>query len=821
MQRSRRSRGEEVQTLPSLVALFDWLLKGDAGRRALLGATMPMPLRAQGKSPMFPHAEAGAWTWARVEAFVKDTPRHAEWGLLLDAVVAVDADDAETVAWLESLQDPDVRAALDVCPVQATRKGRHYLFLRPAWADDEGYWDGARQVADRAVDLKTRCSTGTRGVLVVAPSANKAWVRAPWDDGAAMVEIPRALLELVAAPRRVSAPAVQKKAPTFEEPLVLPDMQTPSPRSAPPTTEPAMPKDDVEALLLLLGKARWDNRSDWRDIATALKNYSGDAHRDSWVRMSRISPKFTEAEAIKLWNTVARSTFAGAKIGIGSIHRMAMKDDPLRYAEYRAARVPEVVLRRWNEGDRGLADIAHFALKDQLKRVGQAVYFFDEALCHWMKGTEGSVRRKVSVAVEEYLRDVEMYFVARSRAEPDEAARKLLDDKKAAVAKRIAHVQQHAGMAGITSQTTFLCADDDFEQQLDGHPHLLGVKNGVVDLRIGELRDRRPEDMIFAVVDTDYDPDASPALMEATVLAAMADDPHMAAFMRKLMGYAITGEVCEELFVVFTGSGRNAKGVIVQTVEALLGRRLLKMLKSALIVDAQVSNIDAERAELMGARIAVFNELRPGDKLKTNEVQVLSGGDGIPATRKYMDPMVIQPRHQCILTTNHMPELSVVIPAIVERLMCVHFPVTFVDLEPGEAPSVFRRQRDNALKARLRADLTGALKWLVDGAVEWYATRDLKASAPAKVKEFSRAYMDEHDVVGRFVRECCVVGPDARVASSDMTASFTAWARNNAVGQVGLVKALETKGFVKKPVRIVGNAGTVQGYLGIGIRPTD
>lgn len=42
----------------------------------------------------------------------------------------------------------------------------------------------------------------------------------------------------------------------------------------------------------------------------------------------------------------------------------------------------------------------------------------------------------------------------------------------------------------------------------------------------------------------------------------MADDAEMAVFLQKLMGYGCTGEVCEEIFPVFTGNGRNSKGVL-------------------------------------------------------------------------------------------------------------------------------------------------------------------------------------------------------------------------------------------------------------------
>ncbi len=83
--------------------------------------------------------------------------------------------------------------------MQETKKGRHYLFYRPEWA---GYWDGARQQGSGpslAVDVKTRCGTGTRGVLTVAPSSGKQWAvgRAPWEVED-LPEIPRALLKLVA-----------------------------------------------------------------------------------------------------------------------------------------------------------------------------------------------------------------------------------------------------------------------------------------------------------------------------------------------------------------------------------------------------------------------------------------------------------------------------------------------------------------------------------------------------------------------------------------------------------------------------------------------
>ena len=80
--------------------------------------------------------------------------------------------------------------------------------------------------------------------------------------------------------------------------------------------------------------------------------------------------------------------------------------------------------------------------------------------------------------------------------------------------------------------------------------------------------------------------------------------------------------------------------------------------------DRACANLDSQRAELQGCRIAVFNELKESEKLKTADLQMLSGGDGIPACAKYARPIVIEPRHLCVLTTNWMPQLNTIIPAI-------------------------------------------------------------------------------------------------------------------------------------------------------------
>lgn len=809
-----RDRAEMKGSLRELKA---WL----ESERTKLGATELMPLKAKGKSPLFAHAKEGSWTKEKLEEFERRNPEHGTWGLLLDRLCVVDADDAETVAWLEGQGTSGEVPEMKRCPIQATKKGRHYVFLRPQWADEEGYWDGARQRPEsmRKVDLKTRCSTGTRGVLVVSPSEGKRWLpgRAPWDV-ASLEEMPRGLMEKVAMPRM----RVARQASTAGSATATAGSSTATAGAKAGSAEKGSlgeaRRDYVEGLLELLSKTRWEERSTWRGIATALKNDHGERYRAEWERHSRSSSKWEASEATKLWTTVARGTYEGPRQTTRTLARWAREDDPVGYRELRGEHVPSLVMERWDDGDRGLADIAHHQLGAVVKRVGGKgeLYYFSEEECRWYKGDEGSVYRRVSLAVEEALQDVSSRLSMTVLATEDDTERRVLEAKRQRVAERIAYVRKKTGMSAVTALAVRMCQDEGFEQRLDAIPYLLGVANGVVDLRVAELRERKPEDMIYTVLETRYEDAADTSAITKMVLDCMAGDEEMAGFLKRLLGYGVTGDVSEEIFVIWTGTGRNGKGGITQTLSRVMGG-FYKAMNSGLICERQVSNIDAERGKLQGARLAVFDELKDGEKLRTQEVQLISGGDGIPARPLYRDPMTIEPHHLCVLATNHMPELSQVLAAMVQRVLVVHFPVTFVDLLPGEAPSAYRRQKDPTLKARLSKNPEGVLRWLVEGAKEWYASPGLRRTAPDKVLEYSRRYFAEQDRLGRFLEERCRIGPDLKVGTTELLEAYNEANKDARMTAMGMATSMRCKGFEKRLARAPAGGGPQQCFTGLEI----
>ena len=164
-----------------------------------------IPVPRGEKRPLHPHKDR-AWGAAESLAWLAEPQTISgvrdgaiDVGLLLKELCVVDVDSREAAERLE-LEYPVLHDA----PCQRTRKGFHYFFLRSALADAEGFFD-ARSPRIPGVDFKTVTRTGTRGLLMVAPSLGKEWVRPPWDVD--VKAIPDALLRAVAAPchRRASA----------------------------------------------------------------------------------------------------------------------------------------------------------------------------------------------------------------------------------------------------------------------------------------------------------------------------------------------------------------------------------------------------------------------------------------------------------------------------------------------------------------------------------------------------------------------------------------------------------------------------------------
>ncbi len=309
--------------------------------------------------------------------------------------------------------------------------------------------------------------------------------------------------------------------------------------------------------------------------------------------------------------------------------------------------------------------------------------------------------------------------------------------------------------------------------QLDRNPWLLGVHNGVVDLKTGELRENEArEDYITKRCAVRYNPAAVATRWQQFIdeimgepIAAETDDkgeviastvgrfkprPALARYLQKALGYSLTGETREQKLFLAIGPGSNGKNVVFDAVKRVMGKYSAVLPSEALMATSRPA--DAERptalaASLAGARFALSSETRAGQRLDVNLVKNHTGDAEMTARRMRENPTTFRISHKLWLMTNNRPALDHVDPATRGRLHLIPFDRRWN--RPGE----FERDPmlpdgDKELAAQLEREDEGILAWLVQGAMLYF---EEGLEPPPEVMALTRDYILEQDVLGQWL----------------------------------------------------------------------
>jgi hypothetical protein len=106
---------------------------------------------------------------------------------------------------------------------------------------------------------------------------------------------------------------------------------------------------------------------------------------------------------------------------------------------------------------------------------------------------------------------------------------------------------------------------------LDADHWLLNAANGTVDLRTGNIRTHRREDLITKLAPVSFDPAASAPRWEQFLLEVFEPHPDLIPFIQRAVGYSLTGSTREECLFLLHGTGRNGKGTLLKLLTMALG----------------------------------------------------------------------------------------------------------------------------------------------------------------------------------------------------------------------------------------------------------
>lgn len=296
-------------------------------------------------------------------------------------------------------------------------------------------------------------------------------------------------------------------------------------------------------------------------------------------------------------------------------------------------------------------------------------------------------------------------------------------------------------------------------EELDSDPWVLNVLNGTINLRTGELREHRREDLITKLAPVEYEPDAAAPTWEAFLERVLPGD-ELRAFVQRAAGYSATGDTSEQCMFIHHGPGANGKSTFQETLAAALGDYAMRTPTETLLVKRS-GGVPNDVARLKGARFVTASETEEGRRLAESLVKDLTGQDTISARFMWAEWFDFKPTHALHLSTNHKPEIRGTDPAIWRRIRLIPWAVT---IPPAE--------QDRRLAEKLRGELPGVLAWIVRGCLEWQREGLL---APEEVRQATTAYRAEMDVLAAFLADCCVRDEDEEAFAGELWGAWKRW----------------------------------------------
>ena len=315
--------------------------------------------------------------------------------------------------------------------------------------------------------------------------------------------------------------------------------------------------------------------------------------------------------------------------------------------------------------------------------------------------------------------------------------------------------------------------------ELDNNPYLLGVQNGVVDLKKGTLLSPDPNLLVTKYCNIGFDSEAKCpqfcAFLEQVVPIKEQRD-----FLVIVLGYFLTGLSTEQLWFFFHGVGSNGKSVLITLLEYLMGDYATKIPTEMLMQHNRSSAGAApDLLLLQGKRLIFCNETKEGQRLDDARLKDLTGNDTIIGRPLYSNNHIsFSPTHKLVVVGNYHPTVSDDSHGFWRRVVLYPFSVT-----------IPQAQQDKRLLEKLIAEGSGILNYLLDG-LKTYFEKGLEV--PKSLSQATQQYRTEQDMMHQFIDDECITGPDKTVLKADLYDRYKEWCLGNGL------RALSSNRFSRK-----------------------
>jgi putative DNA primase/helicase len=556
--------------------------------------------------------------------------------------------------------------------------------------------------------------------------------------------------------------------------------------------------EELKGMLDRLDVMNYDSRESWFKMLSAAHHATGGS--DEGLEVFRAwsagdESSYNESDLQRDWDSLDTNT--ARPITVATIVRELAPEDRPRIepeADFDAIEAPKSTSRLlgWllNETTRN-----HSKVVEQLAidREGEVIKYVADWDCwiifdgsKWIRDSKGS---RIHQHVKEYITSLQARI-------PDNG-----DSEAAAKAMGwVSNLLNYNPTMGVVRQARGERGLMITIEQMGNRPNLLNFRNGTYDLEKDLFRGHEPSDYLFHTCETDYVAGQEATLWNRVIGEIFDGDTELISYVRRLLGYSISGDTSDPVFNIFYGDGANGKSTVVGAVSGLLGE-YSRDLPSELF-NKQKELHPTYLATLRGARLAVVAEMESDVQLAEATIKKVTSTDMIEARRMREDPWSFRPSHTSVLCTNHLPTVKGSDKGIWRRLKCVPFEVDLTD------------RKDATIPERLTFEYAGIANWLIEGYREYKQNGIGTCKA---VDEATAAYRENEDEFQRMFEDLFTTSEDSYLPVVDALQVYTA--NGGRLGRKKFVAEVERMGFEAKRYRV--NGSQVHSFKGLRLVMTE
>ncbi|NBR61638.1 MAG: hypothetical protein EBT86_08325 [Actinobacteria bacterium] len=571
-----------------------------------------------------------------------------------------------------------------------------------------------------------------------------------------------------------------------------------------------------------LSVERADSFSTWMEVGWCLHNIDQSEDMfNTWMEFSQKSSKFSANNISQLkrdwFRGWGRSTYQQRRLTERSLHMWAKNDNPTRYEALMKDSIINYILES--------VDKTHTHIGRLIQKVYAAnirCHIEDKRKVAWYEWTGNGwqldpqgihLRKRMTTEIASLVDETKQTIRRRVGNMGTEVNQSLVDLENSKL-KRLHEIEgklySSDFKSSVLKECEYLFHEPNFLQNLDNNPYLIGVANGVIDLRaerIGpdgkkqtycEFRQMRPEDYISFMCGRmvakgcepidyiPYNPEDPEQGEIDDFMCKVFPDTAVREYMWRKLASCLEGANREQRYDTWIGVGGNGKSKLVDLVAMTLGDYATSLQSTALTrkrPDSGAANPDI--IAVWKKRFIYLAEPDDGEPLNTSRMKQFTGEDIVEARGLFEDQQKFKITGKLFMLCNRLPPIYSNDRGTWRRVITVPFVSKFVDPNGEEAKDIDSKKniypRDNNMDEKLVRWRSAFLARLIHVYETQYMVKGIEP-IPDVITAESRNYRAKFDTFGKFMADRIRSSPGEETTIQEAFRAYKTWHKENSRG---------------------------------------